>query len=89
MVLTGADPGRGTHGGDAHFKEDVAVFICVCLQAKVGTRGGNMKLYYLYVFAFLSCMEWHFIYTTLLCVHTYCMPSAAACSLGFALEQNI
>lgn len=36
MVLTGTDPGRGIHGGDVHFKEDVAVFIGVCVQANVG-----------------------------------------------------
>lgn len=32
-VVTGTGPSRGKHGGDVHFKEVIAVFICRCVQA--------------------------------------------------------
>lgn len=40
MVLTGTGPARGRHGEDVHFKENVAVFICACVQAGAGIREG-------------------------------------------------
>lgn len=34
MVLTGTGQGRGKHGADVRFEEDVAVFICLCKKEK-------------------------------------------------------
>lgn len=51
MVLTGTDPKRGKHGGDVHFKEDAAVFICLCTN-RVKKRE-NMTFCYLSPSCFL------------------------------------
>lgn len=53
MVLTATDPGRGRHGGDVHFKEDVAVFICVCAQAKEQRQERKHNILYLWDFSFV------------------------------------
>lgn len=56
MVLTGTDPKRGKHGGDVHFKEDAAVFICLCTN-RVKKRE-NMTFCYLSPSFFLfSCVS--------------------------------
>lgn len=49
MVLTGTDPERGRHGEDVHFKEDIAVFMCLCTSESRKKRA-NMTFYYLSVF---------------------------------------
>lgn len=55
MVLTGTDPKRGKHAGDVHFKEDAAVFICLCTN-RVKKRE-NMTFCYLSPSFFLfSCV---------------------------------
>lgn len=58
MVLTGTDPERGRHGEDVHFKEDVAVFIYVCVQVKARRRGEQIWRFIIFVY-FLSvyCMR--------------------------------
>lgn len=54
MVLTGTDPKRGKHGGDVHFKEDAAVFICLCTN-RVKKRE-NMTFCYLSPSFLFSCV---------------------------------
>lgn len=58
MVLTGTGPGRGKHCEDVHFKEDVAVFICVCVQARVQIREGIYFIIFLFeFFQYTVCMQ--------------------------------
>lgn len=55
MVLTGTDPKRGKHGGDVHFKEDAAVFICLCTN-RVKKRENMTLLSFSIFFSFFLCV---------------------------------
>lgn len=87
MVMTGTDPERGNHGGDVHFKEDAAVFICVCIQGRVARRE---KIWHFSIFV---CLHFLLVYYMRVCLPAYSCFSAAVCngvcSLTFVLEQNM